>query len=156
MRDFKESMAMLGMHSQVFVFVSRNSSAGEMTLSIDNLDADTLCVLEHSRFATPRSISQEVSVLQKTVHRRVTELLELRPPFLKWVQHFLILDLKITHVDLAKKRLDILRFEERMLFHRIITGNQSWFYLDYSSEDIWTCATDNVPQGSVIRFSLTK
>jgi histone-lysine N-methyltransferase SETMAR len=42
--------------------------------------------------------------------------------------------------------LDILRFEEHKRFHRIITGDEFWFHLDYSSDHIWACADDNVPQ----------
>jgi transposase len=47
--------------------------------SIDNLDADILCVLQHSPFATVRSITEEAGVSHETVHRRLTESLGLRP-----------------------------------------------------------------------------
>jgi hypothetical protein len=47
---------------------------------IDNLDADILCVLQHSPFATVRSIAEEVGVSHETVHRRSAESLGLRPP----------------------------------------------------------------------------
>jgi hypothetical protein len=65
---------------------------------------------------------------------------------LKWVPHFLTPVLKRKRVELAKEPLNILRFEERVLFHRIITGDEFWFDLDYSSHHIWTCAHDNVSQ----------
>jgi hypothetical protein len=37
-------------------------------------------------------------------------------------------------------------FEERTLFHSIITVDESWLCPDYSSDDIWTYTTDDVPQ----------
>jgi DNA-binding transcriptional MerR regulator len=37
---------------------------------IDNLDADMLRVLQHSSFATVRSIPEEMGVSHETVHRR--------------------------------------------------------------------------------------
>jgi hypothetical protein len=110
------------------------------------LEADILCVLPRGTFATFRSISEEVGVSHKTVDGQLTKSLQLRPRFVKWIPHLLTCDLKRTGVELAKERLDIARFEERMLFHRIITGDESWFYLDYSSDHIWACADDNFPQ----------
>jgi AraC-like DNA-binding protein len=113
---------------------------------IDDPDADILCVLHHSPFETVRSIAEEVGVSSATVHRRLTESLELQPRFLKWVPHLLTCDLKTKRVELARELLETLRSEEHTCFHRIITGDESWFYLDYSSDHIWTCASDDVPQ----------
>jgi hypothetical protein len=95
---------------------------------IDNLDADILCVVRHPPFATVRSISEEVGVLHETVYRRLTESLQLRTRFLKGGLHSRTRDLKRKRVEVVKERLDILRFEERALFHRIITWDESWFY----------------------------
>jgi hypothetical protein len=115
-------------------------------LPIDNLDADILCVLHHSPFETVRSIAEEVGVSAATVHRRLTELLPLQPRLLKWVPHLLTCELKAKRVEFARELLEALRSEKHTLFHRIITGDEFWFYLDYSSDHIWTCATDDVPQ----------
>jgi hypothetical protein len=41
--------------------------------AIDNLDADIVCVVQHSQFGTLRSIADEVSVSPETVRRRLTE-----------------------------------------------------------------------------------
>jgi histone-lysine N-methyltransferase SETMAR len=65
---------------------------------------------------------------------------------LKWVPHLLTCDLKRKRVDLSTELLEILRHEEGSGFHRVITGDESWFYLHYSSNHIWACATDNVRQ----------
>jgi hypothetical protein len=69
-----------------------------------------------------------------------------RPRFLNWPLHFLSCDLKRKRVELAKELLDILPFEEHTLFHSIITGDESHFDLNYSSDHIWTGTTDDVPQ----------
>jgi histone-lysine N-methyltransferase SETMAR len=113
---------------------------------IDNLDGDILCVLQYGPFATVRSIAEEVDISHETVHRRLTESLGLRPRLLEWVPHFLTPNLKRKRVELAKELLDILRFEEHTGFHRILTGDESWLSLDYSSDHISACADDNVPQ----------
>jgi hypothetical protein len=73
--DFKRYMVRLLPHSQMCSSVSGSSSAHEKRLSIshpqdsssiDNLDADTLCVLRHRPFKTFRSIVEEVGVSAAT------------------------------------------------------------------------------------------
>jgi hypothetical protein len=147
-------MAMLLTHSQVLTSGLRSSGASERTLSISHIRDDrrsiiwTLiyCVLRHTPSATVRSISEEVGVSHETVHRRCTESLQVRPRLLKWVPPFLTCDLKRKHLELAKELLGTVLFEQRALLHETITGDEFWFYLDYSGDRIWTCANDDVPQ----------
>jgi hypothetical protein len=113
---------------------------------IDNLDADIPCALRHSPFATVRSVSEEVNFWYETVRRRLTESLQLGPRFLKCVPHFLTHDLNRKRVEPAKELFEILHFEERTLFHRIIAVDKSWLYPDYSSDHIWTSIAHDVPQ----------
>jgi histone-lysine N-methyltransferase SETMAR len=114
--------------------------------TIDNLDADIMCVLDHSPFETVRSIAEEVGVSATIVHRRLTESVELRPRFVKGLPHLQACDLKTKRVELAREFLETLRSEEHTLFDKIIPVDESWFYLDYSSGHIWTCASNDVPQ----------
>jgi AraC-like DNA-binding protein len=109
----------------VFTSGSRSSSAGEKTLSIkDAQDGPRstiwtlviLCVLRHSPFTDIRSIAEEVGVSSETVHRQLTESLELQPRFLKWVQNFLTHDLKRKCVEISEELLRILRFEDGLSF----------------------------------------
>jgi hypothetical protein len=50
---------------------------------IDNLDADISCVMRQSPFRIFRSIAEEVGISPETVHRRLTEPLELRSRLMK-------------------------------------------------------------------------
>jgi hypothetical protein len=49
-------------------------------------------------------------------------------------------------VEVSQALLNIWSSDEQTLFHRIITGDESWFYLDYSSDHIWSCAGDDIPE----------
>jgi transposase len=93
---------------------------------LDNLDADIHCLLRDSPFAPVRSIAEEVGVSHEMAQRRLPESLQLRPCFLKWLPHFLTSDLKRKRVEHATEPLDIVCFEERTIFHRIITGDEFW------------------------------
>jgi hypothetical protein len=115
-----------------------------------------LCVLQHGPFAIVRSIAEEVGVSYETVPRQLTKSSGLPPRFLKRVPDFLTADLKRKRVELEKELLDILRFEELMGSHLIITRDESWFCVDYSSDHIWTWADDKVRKKSVIKFGLKK
>jgi histone-lysine N-methyltransferase SETMAR len=87
-----------------------------------------------------------MNVSAATVHRRLTKLFELQPHFLKLVPHLLTCELKTKRIELAMELLKTLRSEEHTLFHRIITGDESWFCLDYSSDHILTCRSNDIPQ----------
>jgi hypothetical protein len=72
--------------------------------------------------------------------------LELQPRLLRWVHHLLTSELKQKRIEVSQALLTILPFEEETSFQRIITGDESWFYLDYSSDHIWSGAGDDIPQ----------
>jgi hypothetical protein len=117
---------------------------------MDNLEADAAFVPWHSPFETIRSTPEGEGVSTETVYRRLTELLALRPRFLKWGSHFLKCDLERKGIELPKEVLDSLPFEEHTLFHRVITGDQSSSYRNYSSDYMWTRSTDFVIKSSLI------
>jgi hypothetical protein len=54
--------------------------------------------------------------------------------------------LKRKRVEVSEELLEILSFEERILFHTVTTGGESRFYLDCSNDHIWARAADDVPQ----------
>lgn len=138
MTDFKQSKVMLLTHSQgllldqeVQIRARRHCrSATLRTAPIDNLDSDILYVLRPRPFGTILSIAEEVGASSETVRRRLGQSLYilyiyLQHRVLKWVSHFLTCDLKRRRLEFLNELLEMLRFEEGTLFHRVITGGES-------------------------------
>jgi hypothetical protein len=44
------------------------------------------------------------------------------------------------------KLLRVLEAMQRIYFHHIITGDESWFYLEYQHASQWSVSRDEVPQ----------
>jgi len=113
---------------------------------IDDLDASIIHVLNHDPFSTVRVIADNLGVSVSTVYRRLTISLGLKSYLCKWVPHFLTEELRQKRLTLAQQLLSDLETEEPFRFQRIITGDESWFYIDYSPTRIWSLSPDNLPQ----------
>jgi len=111
---------------------------------IDDIDSKVLCILQRDPFASCRAIADEVGVDASTVLRRLTQSLGFQSRLLKWVPHKLTDELKQKRVVMALDLLKQLEFEQKFDFARVITGDESWFYLDYTPRNRWTCSGDEV------------
>jgi hypothetical protein len=65
---------------------------------------------------------------------------------LRWILHFLTDELKVTRVATSMKMLEILEQQEWTYFVRIITGDESWFFLQYSRNHVWRLSNENSPE----------
>jgi hypothetical protein len=71
----------------------------------------------------------------------VIQAITLNPRF-KWVSHFLH-DLRATRLEGAQQLLDILQAQERCHFRDLLTGDETWVYLDMKTGTIWLPADQN-------------
>jgi hypothetical protein len=63
----------------------------------------------------------------------------------KWVPHFLDGDLRAKRLEGARQLLDILRAQEKYHFRYLITGDETWVYLDMKPGTGWLPADAELP-----------
>jgi hypothetical protein len=66
-----------------------------------------------------------------TVHARLSDILGFSLRETRWIRDLLTDELKATTVATSMKMLAILEQQERRDFAGIITGDESWFFLEY-------------------------
>jgi hypothetical protein len=112
---------------------------------IDHVDALILKQLSESPFASVRSLSQNLRIPKTTIWRRLTESLQLKSRHFKWVPYMLTEELRQKRVNGVRALLDTLEVQQRIGFHDIITGDESWFYLDVAPNSIWIGTEEAAP-----------
>lgn len=125
------------------VNVDNNKSTGRPPL--EYLDAKIIKLLIDYPFSSIRSIAEELHESHSTIFDHITKTLGYKNRSLKWVPHELTCDMKEKRYKDSKLLLDYLMSESFNNFEFIITGDESWFYLDYSPRTLWTISNDNIP-----------
>ena len=124
--------------------VDNNKSTGKPPL--DYLDANILKVLTDYPFSSVRSIAEVLKEPRSTIYEHLTESLGLKNYSLKWVPHELTCVMKQKRKDEATNLLNVLMTESFNDFDFIVTGDESWFYLDYSPRTLWTISNENISE----------
>lgn len=124
--------------------INNNKSTGKPPL--DYLDANILKVLTDYPFSSVRSIAEVLKEPRSTIYEHLTESLGLKNYSLKWVPHELTCVMKQKRKDEATNLLNVLMTESFNDFDFIVTGDESWFYLDYSPRTLWTISNENIPE----------
>jgi hypothetical protein len=60
------------------------------------------------------------------------------------VPHLLTHDLREKQKEYAKAILPFLHTAERDIWHHLVTGDESWFFLDTLPRRMWTLSKDDV------------
>jgi hypothetical protein len=63
----------------------------------------------------------------------------------KWVPHFLDDDLIVKRLDGARQFFNVLQVQERCPFRDLITGDETWVYLDIKPGNVWFPAEAELP-----------
>jgi S-adenosylmethionine:diacylglycerol 3-amino-3-carboxypropyl transferase len=74
----------------------------------------------------------------------------------RWVPHTLDSARKQNRVTFSGALLEVLRREQQNNFDRVITGDESSFFLDYPHESVWAESADEVPVGRKQRIDTEK
>jgi hypothetical protein len=117
-------------------------------LRLDHIDSKILSLFQENESQSVQSRAQELNVFFSTVHARLTHVLgfSLRHP--RWEVPLLTDELNATRVVTSMKMLEILEQQERRAFAGIITGDESWFCLEYSRNGLSRFGNENARNGS--------
>jgi hypothetical protein len=98
---------------------------------LDHIDSKILSSFQESEFHSAGTFAQELNVSLSTVHARLTDMLGFSLRHTRWVAQLLTEELNTTRVATSMKMLEILEQQEQIHFAGIVTGDESWFFLEY-------------------------
>jgi hypothetical protein len=113
--------------------------------SIDHIDALILKQLTETLVESVQSLSTDLEIPKTTVWRRLTESLQFKSRHFKWVPYMLTDELRQKRIEGSCTLLNVLEAQQRIGFHHIITGDESWIYLSMSPNSIWIGAEEIPP-----------
>jgi hypothetical protein len=90
-------------------------------------------------------IAEFLNIPASTVHLHLTTSLNIKNRHFKWVPHFLDDDLMAKRLEGARQLLDVRQAQERCHFRDVITGGETWVYLDMKPGTIWLPADAELP-----------
>jgi hypothetical protein len=97
-------------------------------------------------FSSAHSLAEALGVTPTTVLSRLHNSLGMTIFHLRWVPHPLTDDLRQVWVAKCDGLLRALEVMQQPHFRHIITGDESWFYLEYQYASRWSVSRDEVPQ----------
>jgi hypothetical protein len=111
---------------------------------IDHIAMEILVCLEKEPFRPATSLAEALKVSVRTVLPRLHDSVGMKNYHLRWVPYPLTDDLKWMRVAKSEELLTVLQAMEEQGFHNLVTGAESWFYLDYCPATQWSVCADNV------------
>jgi hypothetical protein len=111
---------------------------------IDHLDTKILACLDKAPFQSARSLAQELGVSLSTVLTRLHDVLGMKCYHLRWIPHNLTDELRAIRLKKCLELLPILESMKLRDFRCFVTGDESWFYLDYYPKTQWCISRDDV------------
>lgn len=106
-------------------------------LSLEKVDA-IKDFIEDNPSASCRCIAKVLLIDKNTVKKIIIEQLHLKRLLIKWVPHQLTNEHKHKRVTFAKALLSKLNHFSEEQLKRVITCDESWFFLRYYADSIWT------------------
>ena len=127
---------------------------------IDHLDTKILACLESEPFQSAYSLAEALGVSHATVLNRLHNSLGMKNFHVRWVPHQLTSELQATRLAKCRELLPILEALQRNNFRNVVTGDESWFYLETGHSAQWSVCRDDVatktkPTISTPKFMLT-
>jgi hypothetical protein len=113
--------------------------------SIDHIDALILKQLTETPFASVRSLSQDAEIRKTTVWLRLTESVQFKSRHFKSAPHMVTDELREKRIEGARTLVNVLESQKRIGFRDIITGDESWIYLNMTLNSIWIGAEEIPP-----------
>jgi hypothetical protein len=101
--------------------------------------------LEAEPWPSVRTIAEFLKISASTVHLHLTLFLNMKSRHFKRVPHFLNGGLRTKPLESARQLLDILQAQENCHFRDLITGDETWTYLDIKPWTIWLPAEAELP-----------
>jgi histone-lysine N-methyltransferase SETMAR len=102
-------------------------------------------MLEERPFTSCKFLARHFRIAKSTCTKILRKDLGLHKFNLRWVPHTLDETQKRNRVTLCSQLLTIFQQDQQNNFERIITGDESWFYLQYANESAWAESRDQLP-----------
>jgi hypothetical protein len=102
--------------------------------------------LEAEPFASTKSMAKAFHVSKETIKRNLIECLGFKKYSSKWIPYFLSPEQKEKRVIKAQELLDILLEVQDRGFENIMTGDESWFRMQYFHSCQWAADRADVPR----------
>jgi hypothetical protein len=127
----------------------RTSVLGELRAErprLGHIDSKTVSLFTENGFHGIQTLAQELGVSVSTVYDRWVNVLGFLLEDTPWVPYLLTEQLKAQRIATSIKMLRILRTQEPMNFTRVVTGDESWFFLEYSRNRVWRLGDENASE----------
>lgn len=95
-------------------------------------------VIDEFPYSSCRYISHIVGIDKNTVKRILIEDLHMQKICLHWVPHDLTESQKVSRLNVSKELLDILQSLSKNQIKKVVTADESWFFLWYGADGKWT------------------
>jgi hypothetical protein len=105
--------------------------------SIDHIDEGIVFLLPTFPFHIVRTLAEILNISPDRMLHHVRHSLGFKLYHFRWIPHELISHLKEKRVVMCGELLERLQMEEIFGFARVVTGDESWLYLNGSHTHIW-------------------
>jgi hypothetical protein len=113
---------------------------------LGDIDTEIFSLLRKYPFASIRVIAEALAVSASTVYSHLIERIGFKNDLLRWIPHVLTDDPRQRRVDLSRELLQLLRSQQRVGLHDMVTEDESWFLQHYKHRQIWCLPGDEVPK----------
>jgi hypothetical protein len=111
---------------------------------VDFLDIRMLTCLEKEPFHSAYSLAEILNVSHTTILNHLRDALGMKLFHLRWILHQLMEQLRITRIQKCQELLQLLEAMGASKFRNILTGNESWFTLEYQHFAKWSVFREDV------------
>jgi histone-lysine N-methyltransferase SETMAR len=94
-------------------------------------------------FHTLRTLAEETGVAHSTVALYLQEM-GLKHYMLRWIPYRLTEQQKKNRYDICGQLLSLLRKHQTMKWRHLVTGDESWFFLEYMPNGMWASSPSSV------------
>jgi len=112
---------------------------------LDDVDAKILALLQKEPYSSVRTLSESLRYPPTTVYRHLTDALQMKSRHFKWVPHLLTQELREKRSAECRALLDILKLQRENDFRDIVTGDESWIFLDSKPKSVWLASDAALP-----------
>jgi hypothetical protein len=112
----------------------------------DNIYSTVLSVFHENEFHSIQTLAQKLRVCLNRVYDRGMNWFGFSLRNARWVLDLLTQELKAERVTNSTEMLRILQTYEPTNFARIITGDKSWFFLEYFQNRVWSLGEETPPE----------
>jgi hypothetical protein len=114
-------------------------------MPLGDVGATILACLSHEPFFSILSIAQALDLAPATVHRHLTISLDMQLRHFRRVPHVLTRELRDRRVEGARALLDVFCQQNKTDFQDIITGDESWIFIDTAPSSFWYWSDEELP-----------